>query len=178
MIPPLIVYHPYRNRGEQGIVKAFLKGLKKHRQPFTIISKYDFNPDQIDPEAVVVTGRLSSSNVILQTCLSKGARFVYFDKGYIHRGWGVKNLGGYIRFSVNGLHPLSHFQQIPRPPDRWNRLKVPMKPLRRSGSHIIFAGCSDKLARLYDFDPVEYAKNIIEGIKKRTGRQVFYRPKP
>lgn len=177
MIERLIVYHPYRNWGEQGIVEAFLRGLEKHGQAFTIISKYDFNPNQIDPESVVFTGRLAASDGILRTCLSKGARFIYFDKGYIHRGWGVKNKR-YIRFSVNGLHPLEYFQNVPRPPDRWNRLKVPMRPFRGTGSHVIFAGCTSKFANFHDFDPVDYARAIVKTVKQWTGRPVLYRPKP
>lgn len=177
MIPPLIVYHPYRNLGEQGIVEAFVKGLKKHNQPFRVISKFEFNPDQIDPEAVVFTGRLASSHSILHACLSKGARFIYFDKGYVRRGWGVENKG-YIRFSVDGLHPLSYFQQVARPPDRWNRLKITMKPRLKKGAHVIFAGCTSKFANFHDFDPVDYARTVVDTIKRWSGRPVLYRPKP
>lgn len=173
----LIVVYPDRNSGEQQIVKSFIQGLENSGQSFTISQKTGFDESQIGPSTILVTGRLAASDHLLRACARKKADFVYFDKGYTHRGWGTQNKG-YMRFSLNSLHPLDYFQDVPRPPDRWEKLGIKLKPPRKNGRNIIFAGCTTKFANFHGLDPVEYAKNIVNSIRKITDKPIIHRPKP
>lgn len=174
----LVIYRPNRNAGEQALTESFIQGLRRHGEAFTIIPKEEFREDEIDPRHWVVLGRLASSFHILHACQRKGVPFIYFDKGYIHRGWHTHKHRGYIRFAVNDVHPLHYFLKIPRLGDRWKNLGVSLEPRQRKGDHVLYAGCTHKFAAYHQLDPLAYTAGIIEAIKKITDRPILYRPKP
>src|SRR3989338_7336791 len=174
----LVVYDPgKKNEGEQLLVNAFCRGLRTHGEQFTVISKQEFSEQQIEADCLVVTGRLAHSSHILHTCRRKGASFIYFDKGYLHRGWNTGKHGGYIRFAINDVHPLRYFLRIPRPSDRWEKLNVRLKPLRQ-GNHILYADCTRKFAAYHDLDPIAFASKAVETIQRTTDKPILYRQKP
>ncbi|MBI3315359.1 MAG: hypothetical protein HYZ87_00055 [Candidatus Omnitrophica bacterium] len=174
----LLICEPVRNLGEQAIVRSFVKGLIRHNVPYTMVQKDKVTENLIDPSVIVVTGRLASCAQILSYCRRKDADFIYFDKGYLRRGWGTENPEGYIRFVVNALHASDYFQEFPRPSDRWRKLKVQLSPPKKKGQNIIFAGCTEKFATFHNFNAVDYAKSVVDAIHKIINLPIIYRPKP
>lgn len=109
-----------------------------------------------------------------------GIHTVYFDKGYSrHKSTGPVKGWEYWRASIDGHHPTRHLMQIKRPHDRLAALDVVLKPWRKRGDHLIFAGSSQKYNDFYGLgDATEYAKKQIKRIRSVTDREIVYRPKP
>ncbi len=166
------------NQGECALITAFAEGLKCYGLSSDTVSKTAYSPDLLKGAGLLVTGRLASSEQILKDAQAQNVNFVYFDKGYTHRGWKTKNPEVYFRFSVNGFHPLDYFQDIPRRANRWDKLGILLKPRRKNGENIVFAGCTHKFARFSGFEPQSYAENIVHEIRSFTKRPIVYRPKP
>ena len=170
-----LLYH-HTNRGEQALTKHLSQGLRREDDEFKILPKEDFHPEQLEGVDVVFTGRVVTSGYIMEACAARGINFIYFDKGYFHRGWKTDDPDIYYRFSINSFQPLSYFQAIPRPADRWNKLGIRLKP-RTRGERILITGCSQKFSNLHGFSNEDFIRNTVERLKKFTKRPIVYRPK-
>ncbi len=176
----VLLYHR-ANKGERRIIEALNEGIQRSGDhvDMDILSKITFHPLQVKGYDVVFTTRIASSTYVMKSCTEHGVHYVYFDKGYINRGWDAsEDREAYYRFSLDSFQPLPYFQAIPRPPDRWEKLNVKLHPRRENGEYIIYAGCSEKFARWYHFEPTEHATRVIHEIKALTSRPIIYRPKP
>lgn len=166
-----------RQSTETTVVEALSEGIRREGDECAIQSKHDYHPDQIRSADLIVTGRVAASMHILDECRKQKQDVLYYDKGYLARGWNTEKPSAYFRFAFNDYHPTDYFQDIPRPADRWKQLKINLQKRRRNGKNIVFAGCSLKFARLHGFDITEYATQVIHEIKKFTDRPIVYRPK-
>ena len=110
----------------------------------------------------------------------KGIHTVMLDKGYIRENSAGEVKGWkYWRASIDGHHPTQYLKDMKCPSDRWDRLDIRMKPWRKSGRHVIFAGSSEKYHEFYGMEnPTEYASKYVWRINKASGRPIIYRPKP
>ncbi len=179
-----ILFYHTENKGETPLVSALVQGMKVHGEdcdllPFEEYREYEtVQTDRIlQADVVFIERSILYEKTVMETCATLGKDFVYYDKGYFHRGWKTDDPDVYYRFSVNDFHPLEYFQSIPRPSDRWLKLNIPIEERRSDGNHVVFAGCSWKFARWHGFDITDYASRVIGEIKKHTNRPVVYRPK-
>lgn len=179
----LLFYHT-ENLGEIPLVNALVNGAQLHgmicqtRQ----IEEYGQNQrlddqDILHADAVFVCRTSPYAKRVMEACVRLGVNYIYCDKGYLNRGWKSDNPDIYYRFSVNNFQPLDYFQSIPRPSDRWDKLKIPLKKPQGGGKHIVFAGCSWKFGLWNGFEITEYATQVVQQIKKYTDRPIIYRPK-
>lgn len=109
-----------------------------------------------------------------------GVHTVMLDKGYCrHRITGPVRQWEYWRMSVDAHHPTHSLMKIERPSDRWDALDLEIKPWRRRGKQILFAGSSAKYHEFYALpEPTEYAQRVFRKLRKYTERTIIYRPKP
>ena len=132
-----------------------------------------------DTDVVCVFGVKGRSRVILEDHWHMGRSTLFFDKGYSRQ----KGEGGhteYSRISVNAPTPADYMMSTRRSGDRWDKLRVPLKPfVPKRGGHVLIAGSSAKYHEFHRIgDPVEYAQKIIAKLAKQTQRHLVYRPKP
>lgn len=102
-----------------------------------------------------------------------------FDKGYTrHRS--KDGAWEYWRLSLNSHHPTNTtLHKFKYASDRFEKLKLQVKPWRRSGLQVLFAGSSEKYHAFYDLEgPTEYARKIVTRLNELTDRPIYYRPKP
>ncbi len=173
----VLLYH-HDNLGEQSLVKHLSLGIHRRADEFKIMSKKGFRPNQLDGFDVVFTGRLATSDYVMNACSAKKVDFIYFDKGYFNRGWKTEDARVHYRFSINGFQPLEYFQSIPRPPKRWKKLGISLKPPSKNGERIVITGCSQKFARMHGFTNEEFTEQTVAKLKSLTDRPIVYRPKP
>lgn len=99
-----------------------------------------------------------------------------FDKGYCRSTWP----NGYWRLSLNAHHPTEttlHTQRYPS--DRFDALGLRVRPWRKTGLQVVFAGSSAKYHAMYGLpDPTTYARRVIKQLRRLTNRPIIYRPKP
>ena len=174
-----VAFYYSNDKGELPLIHTLSQGIRRHGDTnVTVLALQDFDAGQIaGVDTVFVARTLRLTKTVMDTCRDEGINFVYYDKGYIHRGWKTINTRVYYRFSINNFQPLDYFQRIPRPPDRWEELNCKLRP-RQSGKHIIFAGYSHKFADFYDIPLTEYAAhatNIIQVLQGLTQKPIIYR---
>lgn len=101
---------------------------------------------------------------------------VYVDLGY----WGRHQGGrwkGYHKVAVNSRHPTEYFRRRPHSDARAARLQIRPKPWR-DGKHILLAGMGAKGANAEGLHPEQWERDAIAELRKHTGREIVYRPKP
>jgi len=107
-----------------------------------------------------------------------GRPFLYIDRGYLRRGrMAAAGLGqdpghGYWRWhrSAWQMETLR-----PRPPDRLQKLMLPVRPWRAAGSHIVVAAPTDTYARFHGIEG--WLDATLEILKDLTDRAVVVRRK-
>ncbi len=170
-----ILFYWYEHHTDQLILNALGQSIRSHGDTVTVLPKSSFHPDQLAGVDAVFTRGIAESRPIMNSCMERGVHVVYCDKGYFGRGWNDEN--AYYRLSVNSFHPLHYFQAVPRPPDRWKRLGIALKPRQKTGQAVVFASIPSKSAAWCGFDSEEYANRIIAKIKALTGKAIVYRPR-
>jgi hypothetical protein len=159
------------------LAKAFLAGVEKAGDEIEFVSK---SSSETDAEVVCMVGVKSLK--LFRKMRGQGKQIIYFDKGYFrHRGAG--RTWEYWRVAINDHHPTSYIATAKHTPLRWEktaaRRAIAPKGWRESGSHIVYAGSSEKYHNFAGLtDPTEYAKDVIRRLSKLTDRKVIYRPKP
>lgn len=119
------------------------------------------------------------SKRLFDQCENAGIIPVMFDKGYIRGRRVDSRVWEYWRVSVGAHHPTATIMQKKLPDDRWKNLGVKVDPWKTWGHHIVLAGSSAKYHRFYDLpDPTEWARGVIEEIRKHSDLPIIYRPKP
>ncbi|MDE2470755.1 MAG: hypothetical protein KGL35_18925, partial [Bradyrhizobium sp.] len=106
-----------------------------------------------------------------------GKHFVYADLGWWDRKSPGSAYGGFHKVVVDAREPNGYFRRN-LPASRFERFDVAIQPWRRSGSHILLAGMSEKSAGTRGYGPQEWERATIEAIRTITVRPIVYRPKP
>jgi hypothetical protein len=107
-----------------------------------------------------------------------GIPVVTMDMAYFGR-LAPGNRDGYHKVSVNHWHPTAYFQAVKHRSDRWEALKQPIMPMRKSGKgHIVVAGSGPK-SNVRDGNEFQsWERWAIGQIVDATDRPIIYRPKP
>jgi len=173
-----IMYQSIKSR-EAIIGAAMQAGARKHGIDFEIVHKYEGVIE--DADIAVTIAVKGPTKQIMEEYRAAGKHVIYIDKGYYRINSGdPDNPLSHWRVAVDAYQPLAYFQDIPRPPDRWDMLSRTIHKRRNEGNDIVFAGSSEKYHRLHELPhPTEYAKMIINQIRiQRPTSRIIYRPKP
>lgn len=162
---------------ERILADAFSAGVRLHGDSCELRPLLP-EPELADCDVAIMVG--VKSRELFRKHWSAGAHTVMIDKGYLrHAAEGPVKLWEYWRTAVDAHHPTLKLMSISRPFDRIEQLQLPLKPWRREGSHIIFAGSSAKYHEFYGTkEPTAYASKVIDQIRRLSGREIVYRPKP
>jgi hypothetical protein len=106
-----------------------------------------------------------------------GRTAVYCDLGYWTRRISTRH-DGYHKLAVNDRHPTSYLMRVPHTPERFLRHRVPIRPWREEGRHILVAGMSAKAAIAEQLRPNQWEQQTIARLRQLTKRPIIYRPKP
>lgn len=166
---------------EDELAEAFLHGVAlDERDTVELVRKGDFKGFLPDADICCMVGVKSFK--IFQMCRKQGMGVLFFDKGYLrHRGPG--RVWEYWRIGINAHHPTAYLPLMNFTPARFRKIQharaLEFKPWRQDGSHIVYAGSSEKYHNFYGLpEPTAYAEDLIAQLKKVTKRRIIYRPKP
>lgn len=166
---------------ERLLAEAFVAGARKHGEDAAEVERPEggeFSGDLPTCELACFVGVKSVR--MFRQFWARGTHTAMFDKGYVREANGERVKGWkYWRVSLDGHHPTRYLEKMQMPPDRWNKLRLKMKPWH-SGKTVIFAGSSVKYHEFYELDhPTTFAEKYIKRLHKElTERRVIYRPKP
>lgn len=170
-----IFYVNFDNGRAKAICEAVTAGLGRCGQAVTVKSSADYRgPDADVALSYGLWGRLRQIHDDYPTA---GRAAILIDLGYWGRRDGGK-LAGYHRIAVNSRHATAYFQRIRHQADRFARFDIMPKPFRRDGSHVLLCGMSAKAAWVYGLAPEEYERQAVATLRRHTGREIRYRPKP
>jgi len=132
--------------------------------------------DDIGDSPVLI--RSIAKRNLIQQRLKDNQTFYYMDSGYIGNYPGEINPRGIKIFHRIVKNGLQHNEIIPRPADRWERLKTKVHKQKRNGNHILLVLPSEKPCKFYNIDLETWTSETIDKIKENTDRPVVVRKKP
>ena len=127
-----------------------------------------------------VYGILRGCDQIIRECGWVGRDYYHVDHGYFRRGNG--NFNGYYRITRNGLQVVGDgnkdawLKNAP-PSDRWDELKIELKPWRRSGEEVVIAPLSKAVGQYLDIDPHKWLQAVIAEVRSHTDRPIVIKAK-
>lgn len=178
----LITFYLTENKArERMLAEAMEQGCKAFGHDFERVAAGEYNGPREDTDVACFIGIKGISRRGLEEHWKTGAATIFIDKGYARIRNSPLSAPLYWRVSVNSHQPLRYFKQNRRS-DRWDRLGIPVSPLRtRHRNKAIFAGSSLKYHMWNDLvEPTQYAQKQIKQMRKHApkGLQMVYRPKP
>ena len=112
---------------------------------------------------------------IIKRCWQDGRRFLYMDTGYFGNRPNPQNPHGWKVWHRIVPDNFQHGETIiPRPADRWERLKIAVEP-RKTGSKILIAAPDEKPCQVYDIELDKWLTQTVETLKTFTDRPIEIR---
>lgn len=126
------------------------------------VSDFDYKKTQ-DP--IVLRGILKHK--LMKRCWRDQRDFYYMDTGYFGNGrWKT-----WHRIVKNNLQ---HGDIVPRPSDRWERIKKKFQPWQ-SGSKIVIAAPDEKPCKFYNVELQDWIDQTVATLKQHTDRPIVIR---
>jgi hypothetical protein len=171
------IYASTNKERENNIAQALSAGFKRHGDVCETLPTQDYSMPKGDTQVAVMVGLKGKSKQIYEDHRRAGRAVLLVDKSYFARS-------EYVRFGLDGFQS-PYLNSIKQPPDRFNALKIEVKPKRKHSKHIIYAGSSQKYCNWHDLgDASDYAGSWCHTINKLKSRHdithmpIYYRPKP
>lgn len=158
-----------RNGSAGKTCEAFAKGIARSGDEAVKRTDKDHNMQGFD--AAVLWGYVTTCQNVIKSCKDKGIPWVFLDMGYWQRA-------DHFKVAVNERHGTAYFMDKPKPPDRFKKFRISVKPWRKKGGNILLAGMSAKAAWSWGLQNEEYEKNTVYQLQRLTAREIIYRPKP
>lgn len=158
---------------ERDLGEALKAGFEKHGEAVEVIPTQDYTQPKGDTQIAVMVGVKGQSKKIFEDHRRSARHTLLVDKSYFGRG-------EYHRLSLDGFQP-KYAHQVTHPAERLEKLGVEIKPKRKKGAHVIYAGSSQKYCDWHDLgDATQFAGSTCFAIGKhlRDDRSIYYRPKP
>lgn len=102
----------------------------------------------------------------------EGRIYWYIDNGYFLPG---KRESNFFRITRNALQHDGCGEPAAR--ERWTRLKLPIKPWRKSGAHIVVCPPGRLFGATFGFDADDWLRVTIKTLRKYTDRELRVRAK-
>lgn len=154
--------------GQDEYINMFAIGTKGK-----VVSTEDFVfEDSMDP--LVIRGILKKK--IIHECWKTGRDFYFMDTGYLGNQKGPLNPMGwkfYHRIVKNDLQYSGDI--IPRPSDRFRKLRITIQDWKKGGRKILIAKPDDKPMKFYGLDLEQWLEETVQTIKKHTDRPIEIR---
>jgi len=132
--------------------------------------------EALPPEVTPIVGCMPECVYLMNEWWKTGRQWIYWDRGYARRvfaTWLPRGAnGGYYRWHLNTLQ-MNRIADVPG--DRWQALKIPLRPWRKGGDKIIVAST---LHHYFDmFGVPGWPEKIAAEIRTYTKRPVIVRHK-
>lgn len=136
-------------------------------------SDFDGKPDA---DVALFWGVNGQTREIVDAYRAAGKRTLIFDKGAIR----TRNRSDYNKVFLDGGTALAYLMRIDRPPDRWDKLEIELKPWRKSSGHIIYANNSQKVHDYWRLGQADdLSESVINDLRRiAPSREIVFRPKP
>lgn len=135
----------------------------------------EVRPDRLHGTGpVVVYGRLRGCNEIIQAAIADDRDWYLIDRGYF-RASRDSDYTGYFRVTRNAMQHTGIGASDGR---RWRQLGIPVKPWRRTGSHVLVCPPTDIFGRLSGFDASAWTQRALTTLRGATDREIRLREKP
>lgn len=124
-------------------------------------------------DTLLMVGIGGFSRQVYDAWLAAGKNVIFIDKGYTR--------GEYLRVSINSFQPLAYFQNHKMPSDRFDQLKLQIKPYKPMlpWRSILFDGASNKYCVWHGLPHYhEWGIEIVKKIKEHSTLPIIYRPRP
>ncbi|MCR4331295.1 MAG: hypothetical protein NUV34_01105 [Sulfuricaulis sp.] len=155
------------NQWSQMVCKAFARGADAPIVP----------PYPLLPGDVFMYGALRGLLPTLRQAQREGRTWFYADNGYMRSG---KDEKAYFRVTRNALQ-VDGSGELPFPKhaarERWARLKLSLKPWRKTGSHIVVCPPGRLFGATFGFDADEWLRVTLKTLGKYTDRELRVRKK-
>ena len=121
-----------------------------------------------------VYGILRDCGKIIKECQWTGRDFYHIDLGYFKRG----HYEGYYRVSKNGFQVGGgQIHGYQRRPERWEALKIELKPWRRKGRHVVVCPISGAFGEFLGIEPEKWTAATVAQLSKHTDRSIIVQKK-
>lgn len=129
-------------------------------------------PDDVIP----IVGCMPNCTYLMDRWQDAGKTWIYWDRGYARRVFATwlprGDNGGYYRWHIGALQ-MTEVHGVPS--DRWDALKIEVRPWKRGGDKIVIA---DTLSDYWDMYGLKgWPQRIAEEIKRYTKRPIVIRSK-
>lgn len=163
-----VLYHTEKTY-QQNVADAFSKGFDA-----LLVSRED-HQDLVLGDMNAVIGIMPASKKIFGASIAAGRHAVIIDKSYFRH-----SSERCVRLSVDRFHPIEYLLHVRKPGDRLLRFGALVRKEKVDrGRHILIAGSSQKYCTWHGLgDATEYARSIVDEIRRHTDRPIIYRPKP
>lgn len=119
----------------------------------------------------MVYGILRGCGDIVRECEWVGRTYYYVDHGYFKRGY----YDGYFRVVRNGFQ--IRVWDTTADPERWENLKIPLEPWKKTGKHVLVCPISQYLGDFLGIDPQKWTAAVVREISLHTDRPIVVKPK-
>ena len=156
--------------GSDEYVNMFANGAN-----ITPTSDKEFDYESSKPAPILLRGILKHK--LMKQCWEDERDFYYMDSGYLGNYKSPINPNGWKWFHRIVKNDLQHNQIVNRPSDRWEALKYSIPKWKKDGRNILVVMPSEKPAKFYDIDMVEWREQVINTLKQHTDRPIVVREK-
>lgn len=125
----------------------------------------------------ITYGILRGTGEIIKECLRINNPLLYVDHSFFFQTRTTvdnPSKNGYFRIIKNGRY----FHDIPdMPSDRWDKLRIKIKPWNKKGTKIIVVPMSRYVGMFNGIDAREWLNRTIQLISEMTDREIMVKPK-
>lgn len=178
--PQRVTFFHADKPGELAIVEAFSLGVEAHGSKFRQVHLSEYTEESGPNDWTECAVLYGVKNNKPSHHVTRKVFFDYKDAGrhVIHIDAGYLRPQEYCKVSVDAFHPTDYFRNISRPPDRFKRLGLDLKPWKENllrhvlvvNDHPMYGEC------WYRIDMAAWAKKIARRVKGRTVRPVLWYP--
>lgn len=154
---------------------AFYDGCQAEKQ---LVTGWRYEPSEIAVVFGVYKSKVPISiprGAIIAEQRKRGLDVIVLETGYVNRGNGEDN---HYAAGFNGLNGRADFKNKNMPPDRWEKLCVPVKPWRADGKHVLLCGQVPWDASVDHIVFDDWLGLTRRLISEATERPVRFRPHP
>lgn len=137
----------------------------------TPIESWEYNNNM--SAGIVLRGIMKHK--IMKQCWADSRRFRYMDTGYFGNRPNPLNPQGWKVWHRVVDNDLQHNIVLPRSSDRWDQLKIAIKPFKRTGREILVVAPDDKPCAFYDTTLDTWLEQTVNTIQQHTDRPIVVR---
>jgi hypothetical protein len=122
------------------------------------------------PGLVITYGHRFGSTELIKECIKKKRDFLDFDFSFF-----IQSRKKYWRLTKNGI--FYHEPEEDRLSDRWEKLRIPLKPWKKTGNKIIVIPPSVTVAEVTQTNKEKWIEDTVKTLSQNTDREIVVKEK-